>query len=114
MAVAYHRQLLILTDLYYDKTHRVVICKACKTCIVPGRRNQERHLRAQPHRLLGAALKAAVGYLDGLDLKTTEQLGLGWDRAKGVVRVPISYLKVYNSFRCLLGDVFLTTHLLRM
>jgi hypothetical protein len=104
----------MLTDFYYDETHRVVVCKPCKTCVVPGRRNQERHLRAQPHRLLGAALKAAVEYLNGLDLKTTEQLKLGWDRAKGVVRAPISHLQVHDGFQCLLGDVFLTTYLPRM
>jgi hypothetical protein len=101
----------MLTDFYYHSTHRVVVCKPCATCIVPGRPNQERHLRAQPHRLVGAVLKAAVEYLDGLDLKAAEQLGL--DRPTGVV-APIPHLQVHDGFRCLLGDVFLTTYLLRM
>jgi hypothetical protein len=101
----------MLTDLSYHRTHGVVVCKPCKTCIVPGRPNQERHLRAQPHRLLGAELKAASEYLDGLDLKTAEQLGL--DKPTGVV-APIPHLKVHDGFRCLLGDVFLTANLPRM
>ena len=89
----------------------MIVCKPCETCIVPGRRNQERHLRAQPHRLLGAELKATIEYFDGLDLKTAEQLGL--DTSRGVI-APIKHLKVHDGFRCLLGDVFLTTYLPRM
>jgi hypothetical protein len=60
------------------------------------------------------ALKAVVKYLNGLDLKTTKQLGLGCDPTKGAVIASILYLKVHDGFRCLLGDVFLTTHLPRM
>jgi hypothetical protein len=59
-------------------------------------------------------LKAAAKYLNGLDLKTTKQLGLGCDPTKGAVIASILYLKVHDGFRCLLGDVFLTTHLPRM
>jgi hypothetical protein len=101
----------MLTDFYYDRTHQVIVCKPCKTCIVPGRPNQERYLRAQPHHLLGAELKAAIKYLNGLNLKTAEQLGL--NKPTGVV-APILYLKVHNDFRCLLEDIFLIIYLLRM
>jgi hypothetical protein len=69
----------MLTDFCYHRTNRVVVCKRYGACMVPGRRNQERHLRAQPHSLLGAELKAAIKYLDGLDLKTAGQLGLDKD-----------------------------------
>jgi hypothetical protein len=101
----------MLTDFYYDRTYRVIIYKLYKIYIILSRSNQERYLRAQSYHLLGAELKTAIKYLNSLDLKTTEQLGL--DKLIGIV-VSIPHLKIYNNFRYLLGDVFLIIYLPRI
>jgi hypothetical protein len=63
-----------LTMFSYNSTHRVVVCRICKSCVIPGRRSQERHLRAKPHRLSGSVLKETVRLLSSYDLRTREEL----------------------------------------
>jgi hypothetical protein len=58
----------------YNPIHKVTICHVCKSCIVPGATSQERHLRAQPHRLLGDELKATIELLSSYDLRSVAGL----------------------------------------
>jgi hypothetical protein len=101
------------TELAYNSLHQLVVCKRCKTSVIPGRSSVERHLRAEPHRLLGQALKAHLVYTDSLALRTLEVLQ-GSKPANGGTQ--LEYLEVYNSYCCLLyeGDAFLTTYLPRI
>ena len=101
------------TELAYNCLHQLVVCKRCKTGVIPGHSSVERHLRAEPHRLLGQALKAHLAYTDSLALRTLEALQ-GDKPANGGAQ--LEYLEVYNGYCCLLceGDAFLTTHLPRI
>ena len=101
-------------DLVYNSTHQVVVCRRCQTCIVPSESSVTRHLRAEPHRLLGPALKAHLAYVDGLTLRDLETLKR--QRPREPV-APIQHLSIHAGFRCLLcplEDPFYTIHLPRM
>ena len=101
-------------DLVYNPTHQVVVCRRCSTCLVPHRSSIERHLRGEPHRLLGPVLKAYLAYTDGLTLR--DPGALRRDKPQEPVS-PIEHLPVRPGFRCLLcprGAPFYTTHLPRM
>ena len=69
----------------YDATHRVVVCEACRSCVVPGSRSQERHLWAEPHRLLGAILRTTVQLLESYGLRSVEELREPQAAARGQV-----------------------------
>jgi len=98
----------------YDPIHRVVVCRLCSSCVVPGRRSQERHLRAKPHRLTGDTLKTTVQLLDSYDLRTVAELREHKPRARDERR-PIEHLASYDGFSCLqLECDFSTRHRLRM
>ena len=102
------------SDLVYNSMHQVVICKPCRTCLVPHRSSVERHLRAEPHRLLGPTLKAHLAYTDTLTLRGLEALKR--DKLRGAI-LPIEHLEVQAGFRCLLCTSeapFYTIHLPRM
>jgi hypothetical protein len=101
------------TKLAYNALHQVVVCRHCKTFLVPGPSSIERHLRAAPHRLLGQALKAHLDHTDSLALRTVEELQRNRP-ANG--SAPLEYLQVYGGYGCLLcnKDAFLTTHLPQM
>ena len=86
-------------DLVYNPIHQVVVCRRCQTCLVPRQSSVERHLRGEPHRLLGPALKAHLAYIDALTLRDLETLKR--DRPKEPV-TPIEHLPVHAGFRCLL------------
>ncbi|KAG4427194.1 hypothetical protein IFR05_017323, partial [Cadophora sp. M221] len=101
-------------DVVYNSTHQVVVCRRCQTCLVPRQSSVERHLRGEPHRLLGPALKAHLAYIDALTLRDLETLKGA--RPKEPV-APIEDLPVHAGFRCLLcplGDPFYTIRLPRM
>ncbi|KAH9203356.1 hypothetical protein DL95DRAFT_320873, partial [Leptodontidium sp. 2 PMI_412] len=101
-------------DLVYNPTHQVVVCRRCQTCLVPSQSSVERHLRGEPHRLLGPALKAHLTYIDALTLRDLETLKR--DRPREPV-APIEHLPVHAGFRCLLcplEDPFYTIRLPRM
>ncbi|KAH7385145.1 hypothetical protein BKA64DRAFT_581999, partial [Cadophora sp. MPI-SDFR-AT-0126] len=101
-------------DLVYNPTHQVVVCRRCQTCLVPRQSSIERHLRGEPHRLLGPALKAHLAYIDGLTLRDLETLKR--DRPRESVD-PIEYLPIHAGFRCLLcplEDPFYTIRLPRI
>jgi hypothetical protein len=82
----------------YNPTYRVAICHVYKSCIVLGARSQERHLRAQPHRLLGDELKAAAELLSSYDLRSVAKLRehKPWPKDKcQIIKHLISYNGVY-------------------
>ena len=58
----------------YNPVHKIVICQACKSGIIPGPRSQERHLRAEPYRLSGNALNITVQLLSNYNLRTIKEL----------------------------------------
>jgi len=58
----------------YNSAHRVVVCRTCHSCILPGRPSQEYHLRAEPHRLLGQELRTALALLETYSLRTLREL----------------------------------------
>jgi hypothetical protein len=62
------------TELAYNALHQVVICRRCQTCIGPAQASITQHLRAEPHRLRGLALKAQRAYTDSLALRTLAEL----------------------------------------
>ena len=78
----------------YDPVRGVVVCRVCSSCVVPGQSGQERHLRADPHRLLGDVLKATVQLLSNYKLKTIEELK---DQARK--------LRVVHQLRAWLGTM---------
>jgi hypothetical protein len=98
----------------YDPAHGVVVCRACRCCIVPTRSGQERHLRAAPHRLLGEGLKAAVRMLGDYRLKTLEELRDDTPR-RGDRCAAIQGLARQLGFCCLHAEcAYCTRHLPKM
>jgi hypothetical protein len=84
----------------YNPLHQVVVCRSCGTCLIPTLTAQERHLRAQPHRLQGDPLKTTVQLLSSYQLRTTEELR----HHKPAVDdqcLRIEGLKAYDGYRCL-------------
>lgn len=84
----------------YNPTHKVVICHICRSCIIPGASSQERHLRAQPHRLLGDELKATAELLNSYDLRSVAELREHKPRLGDKCQA-IKHLASYNGFYCL-------------
>jgi hypothetical protein len=84
----------------YDPVHQVIICQACQSCVVPGARSQERHLRAPPHRLVGEALRATLQQLRGYQLRTVEELKQSKPQL-GDSCPALPYLATYQGLRCL-------------
>ena len=87
------------TNFTFNSTHRVVVCRQCETCVVPGRTSVERHLRRHPHSLLSDVLKSTTEYLLGLDLKPLAEL-----HAHKPARqcAAIKHLKLFEGYACLL------------
>jgi Lhr-like helicase len=99
------------SELAYNPLHQVLVCKSCETCIIPGATSVERHLRAQPHSLLGQVLKTHLAYAQTLKLKTVQELREQKPR-NGISK--LDCLRTFEGFQCLLCDTFLTIHLPRM
>ena len=98
----------------YNSVHRVVICHTCHSCIVPGHRSQEYHLRAEPHRLLGQVLKTTLELLSTYSLRTLGELQQHKPRVEDKCQV-IEHLAVYDGFYCLQLDCgYQTRHLREM
>lgn len=99
------------SELAYNGTHRVLVCTRCQTCIIPGARSLERHLRNKPHHLSGDVLKAQLTYANTLTLQTKEELR-EQKPPNGTPR--LEHLKAFRGFECSLCHAFLTIHLPRM
>jgi hypothetical protein len=84
----------------YNPVHQVVVCHVCKSCIIPGCSSQERHLRAEPHRLSGEELKTTVQLLSSYNLRTVEELREHKPRIEDQCQV-IEHLACYGGFYCL-------------
>jgi hypothetical protein len=84
----------------YNPIHKIVVCQACKLSIIPGLGSQERHLRAEPHRLSGDILKTTVQLLSSYDLRTIEELKEHKPRPEANCEL-IEYLASYDGFYCL-------------
>jgi hypothetical protein len=98
----------------YNPIHKVVVYYLYSSCVVPGRRSQERHLRAEPHQLTGDPLKTTVQLLNSYDLRTIGELREHKPRARNEYR-PIEHLVSYDSFYYLrLECDFSTRHRLRI
>jgi hypothetical protein len=95
----------------YDPVHQVVVCRDCRTCLIPTTAGQERHLRARPHRLLGDTLKATVQLLSSYSLQTAA--GLQREKPRAEDRCPqINGLEAYDGYRCLRSSCSYYTRLL--
>ncbi|KFY28326.1 hypothetical protein V491_00528 [Pseudogymnoascus sp. VKM F-3775] len=64
------------------------------------KRTPERHLRAEPHRLLGSALKSTVQLLSGYELRTVEELRAHKPQPEDECE-QIQQLASYSGSRCL-------------
>ena len=95
----------------YNPIHKVAICHVCKSCIVPGASSQERHLRAQPHRLLGDELKATVELLSSYDLRSVAELREHKPRPEDKCQL-IEHLASYDGVYCLQPQCHYSTRLL--
>jgi hypothetical protein len=84
----------------HNPVHQVVVCYVCYSCIVPGRRSQERHLRAKPHRLSGDPLSTTVQLLSSYSLRTAHELK-EYKPCLGDECQPIEHLACYDGFHCL-------------
>jgi len=84
----------------YNLIHQVIICQTCQSCIIPGARSQERHLRARPHCLVGQALQAALQQLSSYQLRTVEQLKQAKPRL-GASCPALPNLASYPGLQCL-------------
>ena len=84
----------------YNSTHQVVVCRTCKSCIIPGRRSQERHLQARPHQLSGSVLKETVQLLSSYDLWTLAELR-EYKPQPGDKCQLLEHLASYSGFSCL-------------
>ncbi|KFZ19884.1 hypothetical protein V502_03445 [Pseudogymnoascus sp. VKM F-4520 (FW-2644)] len=75
----------------YDAAHRVVVCRACGSCVVPGRSNQDRRLRAAPPTSKGHPKRnsAAAG-----QLRPAERQGAQGAQVVGGGQVPTQYVVV--------------------
>ena len=87
-------------SLSYNALYQVVVCHKCQTCLVPTASARERHLRAEPHRLLGETLKTTLQLLSLRRIKTVEELRCAKPAADGRC-AQIKGLKVFNGYRCL-------------
>jgi hypothetical protein len=102
------------TELAYNALHQVVICRRCQTCIGPAQASITQHLRAEPHRLRGLALKAQRAYTDSLALRTLAELQSQKPANQGLL---LRDLRAYGGYYCLLcplAAAFLTTYLPQM
>lgn len=94
----------------YNPTHQVVVCYICHSCILPRLTSQERHLRAEPHRLLGNVLKTTVQLLSSYNLRTIEELRAHKPQLEDKCE-QIQQLTSYSGSRCLeLGCDYATRH----
>jgi hypothetical protein len=84
----------------YNSTHQVVMCRACKSCVIPRRQCRERHLRAKPHRLSGSVLKETVRLLSSYDLRTIAKLREHKPQPEDKCQL-VEYLASYSGFSCL-------------
>jgi hypothetical protein len=91
--------------------HKIAICHVCKSCIVPGKSSQERHLRAQPHRLLGDQLKATVELLSSYDLRSVAELREHKPQPEDECQL-IELLASYDGVYCLQPQCNYSTRLL--
>jgi hypothetical protein len=81
----------------HNPIYQVVVCYICYSCIVPGRYNQERYLRAKLYRLSGDPLSIIVQLLSNYSLRTTYELKEYKPRLGDEYQL-IKYLAYYNSF----------------
>lgn len=81
----------------YNPVHQVVVCHAFKFCIITRRSRQERHLRAEPHRLSGEELKTTLKLLNSHKLRIVRELKGHQPGIKDRCRV-IKDLACYSGF----------------
>jgi superfamily II DNA or RNA helicase len=98
---------------FYNPTHQVVICEECQSCIKPGHRSQERHLR-EKHQLRGTTLKTTLQLLDSYVLKSVTQLR-EYVRQLDSPCETLEYLKCFEGVYCMQeGCRYRTCHLKEM
>lgn len=95
----------------YNSTHKIAVCHVCKSCIVPEASSQERHLRAQPHRLVGDILKRTTELLSSYDLRSVAELREHKPRPEDNCQL-IEYLASYDGVYCLQAQCSYSTRLL--
>ncbi|KJZ69386.1 hypothetical protein HIM_11225 [Hirsutella minnesotensis 3608] len=88
-----------LDTFTYDPDHRVVVCRACGTCLAAKATGWRRHLRADPHRMKGDELKATVELMSSYSLRPAEELRR-WRPERTRPCRAIDGLRVYAGYRC--------------
>ncbi len=83
----------------FNAAHHVVVCRSCESCIAPGQVSLERHLRREPHYLVGRVLESTVAYLLTLDLRPLTELRAHKPEDGGA---PVEHLKTQRGYRCML------------
>jgi hypothetical protein len=66
--------ITMVIGFVYNSEHHVVVCIACKACVVPTARGVYRHLRREPHALGGVELRATAEALLSHKLRALEEL----------------------------------------
>ena len=92
---------MALGEFLYDAAHRVVVCVACGTCLVPDGQDGRwaTHLRRAPHRLKGERLRRTLEGLSTHELRGRDELKrLRPDRRRPCER--IKGLASYGGYLC--------------
>jgi hypothetical protein len=84
----------------YNAAHQVLVCRDCKTCVVPTATGRENHLRAAPHHLRGETLKTTRELLSSYRLRTATELKQGKPGTTDHC-ARIEGLEIYDGYRCL-------------
>ena len=87
-------------SLSYNELHQVVVCHKCQMCLITTASARERHLCAEPHRLLGDILKATLQLLSVRLIKAVEGLRCAKPATDNCC-AQIESLKVVDGHRCL-------------
>ena len=94
------------SSFLYNLQHRVLVCRDCGTCISATSTGHSRHLRALPHRLVGAALKDMITRLDQFRDRcfNLAELRQFKPRDKKYPCVAIQGLDTYKGYYCMCDD----------
>lgn len=87
----------------YEPTWRVLVCVECGFCLLPTAEAWKRHLRASPHRIFGAELKALVDLFASYNLAGPDEVQLPTDGGP-----EIAGLRCHDGYRCTLCPSGLT------
>jgi hypothetical protein len=95
-------------DFVYNPDHRVIVCRRCKTCLIPKVTSWKSHLRAEPHRMRGQELRTVVELFSSYQLRSVDELRQQKpDRTRPCWR--IEGLACFGGQHCTHGDCGFST-----